>query len=1053
MKIFLTTLALISFVFRFEIKAQQAISDCPASPYAIEISQPDDTKISIIGKGSMKNSWTESLDGYTIVKNREGVYEYAQKENDRLIPSGFLVQEDKKNADKENFLDKQGKHLRSTTTAEELSNARITGTSAGNDSEIDLAFPTQGTHKVLVLLIDYPDLTATHTVAEFENFMNEENYNDTGSFRDYYLKVSDNKLDVNADVVGWYRADSAYEYYGKKNGYERTRGLAREAVDAAEAAGVDFSIYDNDEDGYIDGIILVHAGQGAEEGSLEDYIWSHRSSLGSDYYRTYDDIIINDYMVNPERRVGSNSGAGGMVGIGVFCHEFGHGLNLPDLYDIDYSSAGVGTWGLMAGAGWLGDEKVPGFMSAWSRVTLGWITPEKISSGAYALAASTTSTVVYKVNTAVPGEYFLLENRQQSGQDAYLKGSGLAIWHIDDNRRVSGNSDNADESHRLVDLEQADGLGHLYDEDGRSDDGDLFPGSAENTSFTDITSPNSKTYDSSVSGIEITEITEASGVVNFTVSGGDTSYDPVNVIFSLDLTNYSRAQTPPYIYGEWDSYCTNCNLMTDADEDGIWTDTISMGRGDYKFIFLTGVAFQTGTDYESFDGVLTSCNVLAAAGSVFSTDHYFRTLEVTGATENYLYGGTSVEWNVCPADLPEISIATDTTKVLEGDSIKVYVAMTQSSTDTVKIDVVGSGSAVLDKDYSMDARVIILPGDTTGFVMVKALDNDIYTLTDKSLAINISNILNATASSTNAVALSIMNNDAAPNVTLEVANGSVNEGDSIQFKAKISWLSEVATQIVFGYAGTALKGTDYDVLDSMAISPGDTMGMITIHTNKNNLYELDKNILVTISGLTHATSETGVGIELTIVNIDEAPTLSVTSDQSSIDEGDSVILSFNLSTVSGISTSIDLSLSGTAESADYTAPSTSITILAGDLTKTWTIVSIDDEDYETEESLVISFDTEDAVYNEGDLTITLLSEDLLGVSEQMQISFYPNPTTGMLSLEMINFKGLIIYDLSGKKLMQSNKSIIDISQLKKGTYILEASDKSGRHVKSKILKN
>ena len=84
---------------------------------------------------------------------------------------------------------------------------------------------------------------------------------------------------MNADVVGWYRADSAYEYYGKKNGYERTRGLAREAVDAAEAAGIDFSIYDNDKDGSIDGIILVHAGQGAEEGSQEDYIWSHRSAL------------------------------------------------------------------------------------------------------------------------------------------------------------------------------------------------------------------------------------------------------------------------------------------------------------------------------------------------------------------------------------------------------------------------------------------------------------------------------------------------------------------------------------------------------------------------------------------------------------------------------------------------------------------------------------------------------------------------------------------------------------------------------------------------------
>ena len=170
--------------------------------------------------------------------------------------------------------------------------------------------------------------------------------------------------------------------------------------------------------------------------------------------------------------------------------------------------------------------------------------------------------------------------------------------------RVSDNSDNADESHRLVDLEQADGLGHLYIEDGASDDGDLFPGSSENTSFTDATSPNSKTYNLVASGIEITGISEESGIVNFNVSGGDERYDPVDVIFSLDLSNYAGAQTPPYIYGEWDNYCTNCNAMTDTDDDGIWTDTISMGRGDYKFIFLTGVAFVSGTDYEGFSGWL-----------------------------------------------------------------------------------------------------------------------------------------------------------------------------------------------------------------------------------------------------------------------------------------------------------------------------------------------------------------------------------------------------------------------------------------------------------------
>ncbi|MDB4315441.1 M6 family metalloprotease domain-containing protein, partial [Cyclobacteriaceae bacterium] len=1037
----------------FEIKAQIPVSDCPASPYAIEITQPDNTKISIMGRGSMKNSWSETLDGYTIVKNKEEIYEYAQKNNGQLVSSGFLVVENGQNLDKQNFLDKQGKHLRPTVTAKELSNIRFMDSSANNNPEIDLAFPTQGTHKVLVLLIDYPDLKRTHTVAEFEKFMNQENYNSTGSFRDYFLKISDNKLDVNADVVEWHTADSAYQYYGKKNGYERAQELVREAVAAAEIAGVDFSIYDNDKDGYVDGVIVVHAGPGAEEGSQEDYIWSHRWALNSNDVK-YDGVIINDYMTNPERRNFANNGAGGIVGIGVFCHEFGHGLGLPDLYDIDYTSAGIGSWGLMSFGGYLGAEEVPGFMSAWCRANLNWVVPEQISSGAYSLASSTTSTKVYKINTSVPKEYFLLENRQQSGQDAYLKGSGLAIWHIDDNQSVTDNTDNSDENHRLVDLEQADGLGHLYTEDGASDDGDLFPGSAENTSFTDITLPNSKTYDSSASGIEITEITEVSGMVNFTVSGGDESYDPVNVAFSLDLTDKSSAQTPPYVWGEWDDYCYNCNVMADADGDGIWTSTISMARGDYKFIFLTGVALQSDTEYE--DSLIgNDCSIKVPESEIlfFNIDWYWRTLEVTGATESQLYGGTSVKWNACPADLPKISIAAATTKVLEGDSIKVYVTMTPSSTDTVKIDWIGSGFAILDKDYSMDARIIILPGDTAGFTMIRALDNDIYTPTDKSLSISVSNIFNAILSSTNGLALSIMNNDAAPNVTLEVVNGSVNEGDSISFKATISLLSEVATQIVFGYSGTTLKGIDYDVLDSMmAISPGDTMGMITIQTNQNNLYELDKNILVTISDLTHATSEIGEGIELTLVNIDEAPTLSVTSDQLSMDEGDSVVLSFNLSAVSGTGTSIGFSLSGTAESVDYIAPSTSITIPAGDSTKTWTVVSIDDDDYETQESLVISFDIENAVYNEGDLTIILFSEDLLGLSEQIQISFYPNPTTGMLILEMIDFRGLIIYDLSGKKLIQSNKPIIDISQLKKGTYILEASDKSGRLVKSKILK-
>ena len=152
-----------------------------------------------------------------------------------------------------------------------------------------------------------------------------------------------------------------------------------------------------------------------------------------------------------------------------------------------------------------------------------------------------------------------------------------------------------------MDLEQADGLGHLNTKDAGADAGDLYPGSSVNDSFTGSSFPNSNTYDLAASGIEITGITESNGLVSFNVSGGDERFDLVNVSFSLDLTNYPGTQTP-YIYGGWDNYCANCNSMTDTDGDAIWTSTISMARGDYKFIFIRGIPFVSGTEYEDFNG-------------------------------------------------------------------------------------------------------------------------------------------------------------------------------------------------------------------------------------------------------------------------------------------------------------------------------------------------------------------------------------------------------------------------------------------------------------------
>ena len=102
-------------------------------------------------------------------------------------------------------------------------------------------------------------------------------------------------------------------------------------------------------------------------------------------------------------------------------------------------------------------------------------------------------------------EYFLVENRQQTGFDASLPGSGMLVWHIDETQ-----SGNTDERHYKVALMQADGKRNLERSDNRGDAGDAYPGSSRNRVFDAASNPNSKSYGDANSGVAITDIS-ASG--------------------------------------------------------------------------------------------------------------------------------------------------------------------------------------------------------------------------------------------------------------------------------------------------------------------------------------------------------------------------------------------------------------------------------------------------------------------------------------------------------------------------------------------------------------
>ena len=345
--------------------------------------------------------------------------------------------------------------------------------------------PLTGTVRVVVILVEFSDQAIGQNNQHFEDLFFSQGTLPNGSVREYFAEVTNDLVDIQGEVVGPYQLPlTIVEYANGDSGTGLAQPNARTmAFDAAEAANpdVDFSIYDNDGDGFVDAFIVIHAGSGAElTGSVND-IWSHKWVLSGGEYDA-DGTKIYAYLTVPED-----------ARIGVCCHELGHLLfGFPDLYDTDDSSEGVGNWCLMGGGSWNGGGDIPAHPCAWCKVDQGWISvinqTTNISTTIDDVKDNYSAYRLWK-DGAAGSEYFLVENRQKNRYDAELPGEGLLIWHIDET--VSTNSD---ESHYKIGLEQADGNRDLENGNNRGDAGDTFPGTSNNTTFDKNSTPNSRSY-------------------------------------------------------------------------------------------------------------------------------------------------------------------------------------------------------------------------------------------------------------------------------------------------------------------------------------------------------------------------------------------------------------------------------------------------------------------------------------------------------------------------------------------------------------------------------
>jgi immune inhibitor A len=379
------------------------------------------------------------------------------------------------------------------------------------ESSNALAPTLVGPFKALAILVEFSDHPSSVNATFFDSLI----YDSVGStVRTFYDEISFSQIDIVTanlpSVLGWRTAPQTYSYYvngayGTGPYPNNSQKLVEDLVDQVDPL-VDFTQYDNDSNGYVDVLIIVHTGSGAEYTGNSNDIWSHKWGISP---RQKDGVYISSFTVQPELW----SSPGDMT-IGVYAHELGHGFGLPDLYDVDGSSNGVGRWCLMSYGSWNGSlGSSPAHPCAWSRIEMGFATSQNVASNTYSQTIGDVENggTIFRLWTSggASSEYFLIENRRRTGYDVGLPSEGLLIWHIDDAK--SGNTQEwypgqPGGSHYLVALEQADGQFDLEHKWDNGDGNDPFPGAVGNTSFDAVSSPNSNAYTLGTSFVQITNI-------------------------------------------------------------------------------------------------------------------------------------------------------------------------------------------------------------------------------------------------------------------------------------------------------------------------------------------------------------------------------------------------------------------------------------------------------------------------------------------------------------------------------------------------------------------
>ena len=415
-----------------------------------------------------------------------------------------------------------------TTTVETTTDDYKDNTRRKTGSQSSAPLTSLGSPKVPVILVQFPDKKfvsglgtytnsngetvnrecttaedATVVVEFFSKFCNGEGgadayYKGAGSYgaiREYFRDQSAGRFTPEFEVLGPVTLDNGYAYYGANNssGNDKNKSaFYRDAIAKIVTNDIDWTRFDNDQNGVVDMAFFIYAGPGENGDGGEDSLWPQEQVNGG----TQGGISFGCYACTNETFYGTTDGIGAMV------HELGHAMGLPDFYDTNYVAYGMDYWDIMDSGCYCSESYIPCNFTTYERDFMGWTPLVTLTPGVsqnLTLYPTSYDGQGYKiVNPENENEYYVIENRQNISWDLSVgngttidKFHGLMVTHVDYQfSRWSANTVNTATSHQRMTIIPADGAvsSFMYvDTEEKKEEyllsvaGDLFPGSKQVT--------------------------------------------------------------------------------------------------------------------------------------------------------------------------------------------------------------------------------------------------------------------------------------------------------------------------------------------------------------------------------------------------------------------------------------------------------------------------------------------------------------------------------------------------------------------------------------------